>query len=272
MAPPVDLEIPLAVLIDKRSASASEIVSGVIQDMDRGVLIGQRSFGKGLVQNTKELPYNARLKLTISKYYIPSGRCIQGVEYENGEPKDIPDNLRSKFKTKNGRLVLDGGGVSPDVKTEGKILFPVTKALIDQYMIFEFANEYCKGKDSIDKVGTFSFKDFQVFTDFIKKKGFKYEIPAEKYLSDAKNELEKSASKDIIDEIQRVQSKITALKNSELVKAKEQIIDEIEKEIITRYYYQKGKVQQTLDDDTEIKEAISVLRDSNRYKTLLSSK
>ena len=163
MAPPVDLEIPLAVLIDKRSASASEIVSGVIQDMDRGVLIGQRSFGKGLVQNTKELPYNARLKLTISKYYIPSGRCIQGVEYENGEPKDIPDTQRSKFKTKNGRTVLDGGGVSPDVKTEGKVLSPVTKALLDQYMIYEFANVYCKGKDSIERVGRFSFKDYQPF-------------------------------------------------------------------------------------------------------------
>lgn len=272
MAPPVDLEIPLAVLIDKRSASASEIVSGVIQDMDRGVLIGQRSFGKGLVQNTKELPYNARLKLTISKYYIPSGRCIQGVEYENGEPKDIPDTQRSKFKTKNGRTVLDGGGVSPDVKTEGKVLSPVTKALLDQYMIYEFANVYCKGKDSIERVGRFSFKDYQPFLDFLKKKEFTYEMPLEKHLNEAKKDFEKSSSKDILEEIQKLQNKINSSKANELSLAKEQIINLIEKEIITRYYFQKGKVQQTLDDDTDIKEAISVLRDTKRYKTLLGAK
>lgn len=125
-----------------------------------------------MVQNTKELPYNARLKLTTSKYYIPSGRCIQGVEYENGEPKDIPDSQRSGFKTKNGRVVLDGGGVSPDIKLTGKTIYPVTQALLDQHMIFEYANKYCKGKDSIAKVGVFKFNDFQDFTEFIKNKDF----------------------------------------------------------------------------------------------------
>jgi len=272
LSPPVDLEIPLVVLIDKRSASASEIVSGVIQDMDRGVLIGQRSFGKGLVQNTKELPYNARLKLTTSKYYIPSGRCIQGVEYENGEPKDIPDSQRSKFKTKNGRIVMDGGGIAPDIKLNGKNIFPVTQALLDQYMIFDYVNKFCQGKDSISKVGAFSFTDFADFADFLKGRGFKYESETEKYLSKAKEALEKTGDKEIGSEIVKLQQKINSTKNKELQEAKEQIIDEIEKEIVTRYYFQKGKVQQTLDDDPEVKEAISVLKDSNRYKKLLSRK
>lgn len=271
MAPPLDLEIPIAVLIDKRSASASEIVSGVIQDMDRGILIGQRSFGKGLVQNTKELPYNARLKLTISKYYIPSGRCIQGVEYDqNGDPKDIPDSQRSKFKTKNGRIVLDGGGVTPDVKTSTKTLLPVTQALLDKYVIFEFANEYCKGKDSIEKVGTFNFKDFDTFIAFVKKKGFEYELPEEKHLKEAIKSLESSGNTNTIAEIQSTLSKIKSSKANDLIQAKEQITDEIEKEIITRYYHQKGKVMQTLDDDAEVKKAIEILRDPKKYKSILS--
>jgi carboxyl-terminal processing protease len=272
LAPPLDLELPLAVLIDKRSASASEIVSGVIQDMDRGVLIGQRSFGKGLVQNTKELPYNARLKLTISKYYIPSGRCIQGVEYENGEPKDIPDSQRSKFKTKNGRLVLDGGGVTPDIKTEGKALLPVTQALLDKYVIFEFVNDFCKVKDSIEKVGTFQFNDFEAFSSFVKRKGFEYELPEEKHMKDAIKALEKSGNQSEIAEIQKVLNKIKTKKSNDLLLARYQIIDEIEKEIVTRYYHQKGKVMQTLDDDGDVKKAVEILRDSKKYKSVLSTK
>ncbi|MBK8628044.1 MAG: S41 family peptidase [Saprospiraceae bacterium] len=272
LAPPTDLDIPLAILIDKRSASASEIVSGVIQDLDRGVLIGQRSFGKGLVQNTKDLPYNARLKLTTSKYYIPSGRCIQGVAYENGEPKDIPDSQRSKFKTKNGRIVMDGGGVAPDIKLPGKNILPVTQALLDQYVIFEYANKYCQGKDSISKVGIFQFTDYNDFLTFVKNRNFKYESEAEKHLLKAKEALEKTNDKELGSEIAKLQQKIILSKAEELQMAKEQIIDEIEKEIITRYYFQKGKVQQTLDDDAEVKEAISVLKDTNKYKKLLLGK
>ncbi|MFZ1751173.1 MAG: S41 family peptidase [Saprospiraceae bacterium] len=272
MSPPVDLDIPLAVLIDKRSASASEIVSGVIQDLDRGILIGQRSFGKGLVQNTKELPYNARLKLTTSKYYIPSGRCIQGVEYEKGEPKDIPDSQRSKFKTKNGRLVLDGGGVTPDLKLTGKTMYPVTQALLDQHLIFDYVNTFCIGKDSIPPVGIFDFNNYNDFGDFVKNKGFKYESETEKYLQKAKESVEKSPSKDLGEDIAKLQNKISSSKSKEMEEAKSQIIDEIEKEIITRYYYQSGKVKQTLDDDPEVKEAIAILKNSNKYKSLLSGK
>ncbi len=269
---PLDLEMPLAILIDKRSASASEIVSGVIQDLDRGVLIGQRSFGKGLVQNTKELPYNARLKITTSKYYIPSGRCIQGVEYENGEPKDIPDHLRSKFKTKNGRIVLDGGGVTPDIKLNAREIYPVTKALLEQNMIFEYVNSYCVGRDSISKVGEFKFNEYDNFVQFVKSRYFTYELDAEKHLAKVKESLQSESSKSFKDEVQKLQEKISSSKNNDFQIAKGQIINEIEKEIVTRYYFQKGKVQQTLDADPEVKEAILILKDSNKYKLLLGIK
>jgi carboxyl-terminal processing protease len=277
---PLDLDIPLAVLIDKRSASASEIVSGVIQDMDRGVIIGQRSYGKGLVQNVRELPYNSRLKITTSKYYIPSGRCIQGVAYENGEPKDIPDSQRSKFKTINGRNVLDGGGVTPDIRLEAPELLPVTQALKDQHMIFEYVNTFCKNKDSIAPVGAFAFTDIDDFILFLKKKNFTYTSEAEKHLAESRKALEKQISngmadvsqKEALSQIEKLQQKLILAKTAEIEMAKGQIIDEIEKEIVTRYYFQRGKAQQTLDDDAEIKEAISVLRDTKRYKTILGIK
>ena len=269
---PADLEIPVAILIDKRSASASEIVSGVMQDLDRAVLIGQRSFGKGLVQNTKELPYNARLKITTSKYYIPSGRCIQGVEYENGEPKDIPDSQRTKFKTKNGRIVMDGGGVTPDVKLPARNVSAVTQALVDQHIIFDYVNNFCQNKEKIDTIGVFKFTDFTGFTEYLKKRSFQYETEAEKYLNKAKESMDSASDKTLSDEIVKLKQKISAAKSDELQASKMQIIEEIEKEIVSRYYFQKGKVQLTLDNDPEVKEAISILKDSNRYKKILAIK
>lgn len=269
---PADLEIPVAILIDKRSASASEIVSGVMQDLDRAVLIGQRSFGKGLVQNTKELPYNARLKITTSKYYIPSGRCIQGVEYENGEPKDIPDSQRTKFKTKNGRIVMDGGGVTPDVKLPARNVSAVTQALVDQHIIFDYVNNFCQNKEKIDTIGVFKFTDFTGFTEYLKKRSFQYETEAEKYLNKAKESMDSASDKTLSDEIVKLKQKISASKSDELQASKMQIIEEIEKEIVSRYYFQKGKVQLTLDNDPEVKEAISILKDSNRYKKILAIK
>lgn len=269
---PADLEIPVAILIDKRSASASEIVSGVMQDLDRAVLIGQRSFGKGLVQNTKELPYNARLKITTSKYYIPSGRCIQGVEYENGEPKDIPDSQRTKFKTKNGRIVMDGGGVTPDVKLPARNVSAVTQALVDQHIIFDYVNNFCQNKEKIDTIGVFKFTDFNGFTEYLKKRSFQYETEAEKYLNKAKESMDNASDKTLSDEIVKLKQKISAAKSDELQASKMQIIEEIEKEIVSRYYFQKGKVQLTLNNDPEVKEAISILKDSNRYKKILAIK
>jgi carboxyl-terminal processing protease len=236
-------------------------------------LIGQRSFGKGLVQNTKELGYNSRLKLTTSKYYIPSGRCIQGVEYENGEPKDIQDHLRSKFKTKNGRIVLDGGGIAPDIKMPAKQVFPITKALLDQFIIFDYVNSFCTGKDSIDSVEKFKFNAFQDFIDFTKKKAFSYQLESEILLQKMKLEIEKSPStKDLGGDIKKMEDKISNSKKNDFDNAKTQIIEEIEKEIITRFYFQKGKVQHRLNNDPEVKEAISILSDTNKYKSILLRK
>lgn len=269
---PVDLDIPLAVLIDGRSASASEIVSGVMQDLDRGVLIGQRSFGKGLVQNTKDLPYNARLKLTTSKYYIPSGRCIQGVEYENGEPKDIPDSQRSKFKTKNKRVVLDGGGVSPDITTEVKELLPVTQALLDQYLIFDYVNQYVNSVDTISSIDQYKFTQFDDFVKFINKNKFSYNSDGEKALQAAKMAFEKSKDGQYVEEIKKLEQMIAQGKSNELVRAKDQIVYELEKEIVTRFYLQKGKIQYNLRDDKDVKEAVTILKDTKRYKQILSRK
>ncbi len=269
---PIDLDIPLAVLIDGRSASASEIVSGVMQDLDRGVLIGQRTFGKGLVQNTKDLPYNARLKLTTSKYYIPSGRCIQSVAYENGEPQNIPDSQRSKFMTKNKRTVLDGGGVSPDITTAVKELLPVTKALLEQYIIFEYVNDYVRSKDSIASIDQFKFTQFDDFVGFVRKKNFTFTTEGEQALQVAKMAFEKSSDRQYAEEIKQIENKITQAKSGELLKAKDQIIYELEKEIVMRYYLQKGKIQYSLRDDIDVNEAISVLKDTKRYKKILSGK
>ncbi len=269
---PVDLELPLAVLIDGRSASASEIVSGVMQDLDRGVLIGQRSFGKGLVQNTKNLPYNSRLKLTTSKYYIPSGRCIQGVEYENGEPKNIPDSQRSKFKTMNNRTVLDGGGVTPDIITEVKELLPITQALLDQYVIFDYVNQWVKNKASIGEIDQFKFTQFDDFVNFAKKKNFTFTTEGEKALTNAKKAFEKINDHAYAEEIQKLEHKIIQSKGSEFIRAKDQIVYEIEKEIVTRYYLQKGKIQFALRDDNNIKEAVAILKDSKKYNKILNAK
>ncbi|MBK8854598.1 MAG: S41 family peptidase [Saprospiraceae bacterium] len=270
MTAPMDLEIPVAVLIDKRSASASEIVSGVIQDMDRGVIIGQRSFGKGLVQNTKNTGYNSILKLTTSKYYIPSGRCIQGVEYENGFPKDIPDEKRSKFKTKNGRTVLDGGGVTPDVKLTPVDISELTIALLEKNMIFHFVTQYVLSNDSIEEPEKFVFDDFTAFEKFCKDKNFTYQTSIEKNLAELKNAALKSNQKDIYNsDIVNLENKIKQEKEKSWSANKKEILREIEKEIVSRYYYQSGKVRYSLQKDAEISEAVSLLTDHKKYQKIL---
>jgi carboxyl-terminal processing protease len=274
MSAPYDIDIPIAVMIDGRSASASEIVSGVLQDKDRGVLIGQRSFGKGLVQNHFELGYNSRVKITISKYYIPSGRCIQGVEYANGEPVDIPDNKRSKFKTKNGRTVLDGGGVAPDIKLPEAKLSTLTKALQSQHMIFLYVNEYVKKNDSLKSVENFNFTKYNEFLEFLKSKKFDFksegEIELENLTKIAAGNQDLNAISST--EIQSLSSKIKDLKSKAFTLYKDEIITEIENEIVSRYFYEKGKTQHKLKKDSEIVEAINTLEDKKKYQSLLGTK
>jgi len=257
--------MPVAVMINKKSASASEIVSGSLQDLDRGVLMGQRSFGKGLVQNTKELPYNSRMKLTTSKYYIPSGRCIQGVEYEDGAPKDIPDEDRNVFYTKKGRKVLDGGGVTPDIKIDKPKDDPVIEALLKQNMIFKYANSYCIGKDSIDPVSDFAITNFDDFKRFVHNSTFKFSTKAEDILTDLKKEVKNSFSS----EIDAITRQIEEKKQLALDNNRERIIQLIELEIVNRYYFQSGKAELQLKTDKEIQAAISLLIDKEKYNSIL---
>ncbi len=269
--PSLDEKIPLAVLIDKFSASASEIVSGTIQDYDRGVLIGQRSFGKGLVQNTAEIGYNNRLKLTTARYYIPSGRCIQGVEYKNGEPVDIPDNRRAVFKTRNGRTVLDGGGVAPDIKMEQANNIPVVKALMEQDIIFRYVTEYCKGKEKMAEIKTLTFNDFDGFLAFVQKENFVFRTASEKLLEQFKQKaMEEGYAID--NDMKNMETALNRAQVELIKKHKDLIVKLIEKEIAGRYYYANGRVQMGLLRDPEVLEAIKVLKDPARYQQILGKK
>lgn len=271
--PPIDLDIPLTVLINKTSASASEIVSGVIQDLDRGVIIGQRSYGKGLVQNTRRLGYNSSVKITTSKYYIPSGRCIQSVEYEDGEPKDIPDEKRAKFKTKNGRTVLDGGGVTPDIKIKEPAQPDVLKALRKQNMIFKYVTEYALKHDSIAAAKYFKYTDYSEFKSFLAKNNFKFDLQGETALEAMKEKALENLSNPQIDaSIVALEKNLKAAKEDDLDEFEALISKEIEKDIVVRYHYQSGRIKQGLENDVEIKEAISVIRDKDRYAKILSGK
>lgn len=265
----VDETMPLAVIIDKGSASASEIVSGVIQDYDRGVLIGQRSYGKGLVQNTRDIGYNSKVKMTTAKYYIPSQRCIQSVEYKNGEPVEIADAKRTAFKTRAGRTVYDGGGVKPDIVLDHVADIPVVKNLINQDLIFDYATQYCLAHPAIAAVMDFRFTEFNEFTKFVEERGFQYDSDSEKLLKQLL-ETSKKESISLESDVKAIEAKIKASKKSEMAKYKDAIVDLIEKEIAGRYYYQNGKIQIGLRNDLEIKEAIDVLRDQSKYKKILT--
>ncbi len=266
--PPIDLEMPIAVLVNKNSASASEIVSGVIQDYDRGVLIGQRTYGKGLVQNTMDIGYNAKVKITTAKYYIPSQRCIQSVEYENGEPVHIADDKRTAFKTSAGRVVLDGGGVKPDIVLDIATDEGIVKSLLDQHMIFDFVTRFTQQHDSIAVVNDFHFTDFAGFEKYLQERGFVYESESEKLLQKLRTET-KEEGLDFGTEIKGLETRINTAQSQELQKHQQEILDVIEKEIAGRYYYERGKVEMGLRNDAEVAEAVRVLNDPTRYKKLL---
>ncbi|NUQ26245.1 MAG: S41 family peptidase [Saprospiraceae bacterium] len=271
MGAPVDEEIPLAVLINKNSASASEIVSGVFQDYDRGVLVGQRSYGKGLVQNTYDIGYNSKVKLTTAKYYIPSQRCIQSVEYKNGEPVDIPDEKRAQFKTRNGRTVLDGGGVKPDIYLDAETDIPVVKALLEQHFIFDYVTQFCLKNETIAAVEDFRFTNWSDFMQFLGQRNFEYDLESEKLLKQLKEKSGKEGFS-LDAEIKTMEGKIKASKQNEIEKYKQVITNILEKEIAGRYYYQRGKTQMGLRNDQEISQAIEVLRDPVKYNKLLGNK
>ncbi|MEM1138032.1 MAG: S41 family peptidase, partial [Bacteroidota bacterium] len=274
---PVDLDIPIAVLVSSNSASAAEIVSGVIQDYDRGVLIGARSFGKGLVQATRPLAYNAKLKVTVAKYYIPSGRCIQAIDYskrdQDGYVEKLPDSLRVAFKTKGGRVVYDGGGVDPDIKTEREPIAPITRSLLTKGLIFDYAN-YFKTKNSTitDPIDfDISADNYNQFVNWLSDKDYDYTSRVEMVLG----ELETNAKSekyydDIKEQIFQLEKKITHNKERDLQKFNSEIKEVLEEEIAARYYLHQGMIETSFDDDVDIKKAVEVLSDESMYKKILS--
>ena len=266
---PVDEDIPLVVLLDKWSASASEVTSGALQDLDRAVLIGQRSYGKGLVQNMRDIGYNAKIKLTTAKYYVPSGRCIQAVRYKNGAPVDIPESERAQFKTRNGRAVSDGGGIKPDVVLPHDTAAGVVKALLDQHIIFDYATQFTLKNKTIDSVEVFAFNDWDDFSRFVQSKNFDYESVTEKKIRELKA-LAASENYPVAADITALESKIKAGKKGELLQNKARILHEIEQEIVGRYYFQRGKVRKSLKNDPEVDEAVKLLNDPVRYKSILA--
>ena len=240
-----------------------------INYLDRAVIMGQRSYGKGLVQNTKEVGYNAKIKLTTAKYYIPSGRCIQAVRYKGGEPVDIPDAERAPFKTRNGRTVLDGGGVKPDVVLPADTATGIVKALLDQNLVFDYATQWTLKHPTIDSIELFSFAEWDDFIQFVQARNFEYESNSEKKIK----ELRAAASSEnypLVADIQALEDKIKTGKKGELLKNKARILHEIEQDIVGRYYFQRGKVRKSLKNDPEVEEAVKLLNDSGRYRSLLA--
>ena len=268
--PSVDEQMPIVVLVDRGTASASEIVSGTLQDYDRAIVMGQRSFGKGLVQNMRDIGYNSKLKLTTAKYYVPSGRCIQAVSYDKGKPVEVADSVRAVFKTRAGRTVLDGGGIKPDVLLSKSGDFGLMKTLKDKFLLFDYVTMFALKNEKIDDPDKFRFTQFDDFVEFLNKKNFQYDSESEKLLKKLKEEAVKDKySATIEGELKAIETKIKSDKKNDLLKHKDEIIDEIEREIIARYYYEKGKIKIALRNDIEIQEAIKVLEDGSRYKSLL---
>ncbi len=275
---PMDLTIPLVVLVNDRSASASEIVSGSLQDLDRAVIVGTRSFGKGLVQRTYDLDYGAKMKLTIAKYYTPSGRCVQRLEYydklDESSPEEIPDSLITVFKTNNGREVIDGRGIEPDKKIKEKELSGLTMALFKNNLIFEYATKFYYSHDKIDSAKVFSISDeeYEKFKAFILEQEFSYTTSSEEMLIKMKKTAEEEGYfNDIEAEYTEMLAKVTPSKERDLEKFKTQIITFLENEIISRYYYQNGRAIQSFKNDPFIETSIEILQNSSEYNTILGN-
>lgn len=277
LSQPVDTTIPVAVLVNNYSASASEIVSGVMQDYDRGVLVGVRTYGKGLVQITRPLSYNSTLKVTTAKYYIPSGRCIQAIDYSRrtaeGKAVTIADSARMAFKTKHGRPVYDGGGVSPDVEVKMPTPTPIAQSLLAKGLIFDYATEYRNTHASIPSADKFSIDDaeYTKFVQWLGGKEYDYTTRVETSLG----ELEEYAKKenyyaDIRDQVDGLRKKMSHNKDQDLVKNKREISELLEQEILSRYYWERGIKEASFDSDPQLMEALTVLRTPTKYKSLLA--
>ena len=274
---PLDTEIPLAVLVNGGSASASEIVSGTLQDLDRAVIIGDQTFGKGLVQQPRKLSYNAQLKVTIAKYYTPSGRCIQAINYaerdEEGKVKRIPDSLCTPFETANGRTVYDGGGIRPDIEVDGRDYHEVSRALISQSIVFDYANKYYFEHDSVPSPNIFALTDqeYDQFVEFVRGREFEFKTDTEKkYDQLLKTAEEEKYFEALAEELDHMKRELDEHKKNDIFKYRPEIKEALRVEIAQRYYYRTGRIEASLVEDQAPREAIRVLLDLEQYSDILT--
>jgi carboxyl-terminal processing protease len=272
---PIDTNLPLVILVNRISASASEIVAGAMQDLDRAVIVGQRTFGKGLVQTTRSLSYNTQLKITTAKYYIPSGRCIQAVDYshrnEDGSVGLIPDSVIREFRTRNGRIVFDGGGISPDIFIEPDQPGSITISLYTKNLIFDYATYYSSLNESYKEIDNLVFtdEDYQGFLNFIKDKTFDYTTESDNKL----NELIEVAKKEKYfyeaeNEFNILKKRLSHDKEKDLQTFREEIKNLINEEIASRYYYQKGRIRASLNEDKELDKAVEICENQKLYNMI----
>ena len=274
---PVFGQLNVVVLVNSGTASASEILAGALQDLDRAVIVGERTFGKGLVQNIRPVGYGGHLKVTTAKYYIPSGRCVQAIDYshrnEDGSVGHVPDSLTSEFKTQNGRKVRDGGGILPDKVITDERKLNIAYYIFAQNLYFEYANQFCAQHSSIAKPAEFQLSDadYTDFREFLKKKNFKYNSQTQKYFDDL---LEvagyEGLDKEAKAEFDALKTKLAPDVDRNLELCKEDVSELLSLELIRRYYFQKGEIEYTFRTDKELKQALEILKDKKIYKQILN--
>lgn len=273
---PLDSTIPLAVLTNDHTASASEIVAGAMQDLDRGIIVGQRSFGKGLVQTTRSLPYQGKIKITTAKYYTPSGRCIQAIDYahrsDDGSVTHIPDSMKKAFYTRNGRKVMNDGGIEPDKYVEGRHLSRVAISLINHHLIFDFATRYVHEHPVPPEEGKFTLpkESFNRFMAFLREKNYSYKSQTERALDQFREAAEKEGDFSAVDpDYQALRKAVGREKTQVIRKHKQEISLLLETEIMSRFYFQKGRVAERLPSDPVVQAAVSLLGRQDQYRELL---
>ena len=275
---PIDPNIPITVLVNNGSASASEILTGAFQDLDRAVIMGTRTFGKGLVQTTRNLPYGGSLKLTTAKYYIPSGRCVQAIDYKNrnedGSVGRVPDSLTTVFHTAAGRQVRDGGGIMPDVEIKAEKIPNILYYLTMDKIFFEYANNYCQKHSTIPSAKDFALtdEDYNDFKVLVNKSNFKYDRQSDKVLKNLKEVAEfEGYMDDASEEFKALEKKLSHNLDRDLDHFSKDIKSLISTEIVKRYHYQKGAIAQQLKNDDELVKAIELLKNTEKYKGILST-